>query len=77
MTPAKTSVPEASSDVAWIIGVIIACLTSGAVLFGLGWFLFKKYRFCTLRYRNIRPDGTEHRLSVMLENAVDENEIEL
>ena len=77
ISPTTTSVPESSLDIAWIIGIIVACLVAGAVLVGLGWFLFKKYRCCTLRYRNIRPDGTEHRLSVMLENAIDGNEIEL
>ena len=62
----------------FIFGVTISCLVNGAVIIGLGYLLFKKYRILRMRYRKNLPDGTENRFSLMLENSAEpENLIEL
>ena len=70
--------PDVKYDYGWIVGVTIACIAALAVLTGLGYFLFRKYRTLRMRYRRNLPDGTENRFSLMLENSVEpENLIEL
>ena len=78
--PTSTIPPTADvkHDYGLIFGVTIACVVAGAVIIGLGYLLFKKYRTLRLRYRRNLPDGTENRFSLMLENSAEpENLIEL
>ena len=70
--------PDVKYDYGLIVGLIITGLVCLAVIIGLGYLLFKKYRILRMRYRKNLPDGTENRFSLMLENSAEpENLIEL
>ena len=70
--------PYVEYDYGLIVGLIITGLVCLAVIIGLGYLLFKKYRTLRMRYRRNLADGTENRFSLMLENSAEpENLIEL
>ena len=69
-TISTTENPPITSSYGFIIGVTIACLVLATLLAFCGYLVFRKIRRARLRLYRIEPNGTENRLSVLIENEV-------
>ena len=69
-TISTTENPPITSGYGFIIGLTIACLVLATLLAFCGYLVFRKIRRARLRLYRIEPNGTENRLSVLIENEV-------